>query len=115
VNPAEIVVHEIKSHAVSVILNLLAECIRQTSESAHPHPHAEVLALHIACRNVFWVGLACNRLTVTGLLGLQADCLSSHRIIRHVPFYIRACACETAQTEIATLSDGELDALFSPV
>jgi hypothetical protein len=50
---AEIVVKEIERNLMRVILEFLAESVCQPRESAHPHSHAEVLALHVAGRDVF--------------------------------------------------------------
>jgi hypothetical protein len=40
------------------VLDLLAEAVGQPRESAHPHPHGEVLALGIARGDVIRVGVA---------------------------------------------------------
>ena len=45
VNPAEVVVHEMKRHGVTVIIDLLAEAVSQTREPPHRHAHGQVLAL----------------------------------------------------------------------
>jgi predicted methyltransferase len=46
VNPAEVVMHEIQRNHVAVVLQLLAESIRQASEAPHGHAHREILALN---------------------------------------------------------------------
>ena len=43
----EVVVHEVQRHGVRVVLDLLAECVRQSREPAHMHPHGEVLAFDV--------------------------------------------------------------------
>ena len=45
VNPAEVVVHEVKRNGGGVVLDLLGKPIRQARKPAHVHPHGEVLAL----------------------------------------------------------------------
>jgi len=44
--------HEVKGYLMGVVLNVLRECVRQSSEAAHPHFHREVLALDRDRRNV---------------------------------------------------------------
>src|SRR5579864_3347147 len=57
-NPNVVIVHQVNRNGSGVILNLLAERIRQASESAHLHPHREILTLDIAGRYVCRVGIA---------------------------------------------------------
>jgi hypothetical protein len=47
-NPAEIVVHVMERNSPKMILDLLAEGIRETGKAPHHHPHGQVLALHEA-------------------------------------------------------------------
>ena len=47
-NPAEIIMHVVERDSVHVVLNLLAEGVRQTCESAHAHSHGEVLPFNVA-------------------------------------------------------------------
>src|SRR5690242_6578690 len=54
----EVVVHMKQGDHCDVVLNLLAEGIRQTGEAAHIHPHVEVLSLHIARGNVRVIRIA---------------------------------------------------------
>lgn len=49
VNPAEVIVHEVERHSMGLVLDLLAEGVRQPSHPAHAHPHGEVLPLYKAC------------------------------------------------------------------
>lgn len=44
-NAAEVVVHEVERDGRDMVLNLLAECVGQPCETAHLHPHREVLPL----------------------------------------------------------------------
>src|SRR5258708_18087122 len=57
-NPAEVVVHEIQGHGMTMILNFLAESVCQTSETAHSHSHAQVLPLHVRGADVLRVRLS---------------------------------------------------------
>jgi hypothetical protein len=52
VNANEVVMHVVQADRVSVVLDFLAECIRQSREPPHAHSHGEVLALDVARRNV---------------------------------------------------------------
>jgi len=61
VNPAKVVVHEVKGHGSGKIVNLLGEGIGEPSEAPHLHPHREILALHVASRNVFGIRIAGKR------------------------------------------------------
>lgn len=45
-HPTEVIVHEIQGHSVTVIVDLLAESVRQPRESSHGHAHREILPLH---------------------------------------------------------------------
>ena len=54
----EVVPHVEQRNHVHVVLNLLGERIGQTSESAHLHPHCEVLALDEAGRDMAGIGIA---------------------------------------------------------
>lgn len=44
-NAGEVVVGEVKSNGMLVVLDLLAEPVRETCKPPHAHPHGEVLAL----------------------------------------------------------------------
>src|SRR5258708_22305963 len=54
-NPNEVVMHVENSQRCNVVLRLLAEGIRQASESAHTHPHREILTLDVTCTDVLRV------------------------------------------------------------
>lgn len=54
-NPAKVVVHVKQSNHGGVVLKLLAEGVRQASESAHVHTHVEILTLHVASRDVLLI------------------------------------------------------------
>ena len=45
--PAEVVVHVVESHGVSMVLHFFAESVGQTGKPPHRHPHGEVLPLDI--------------------------------------------------------------------
>jgi len=47
VNPAEVVMHVVKSDSMHMILNLLVKAVRESGESPHTHSHGKVLALNI--------------------------------------------------------------------
>ena len=57
-NPAEIVVHVEQSYRVNMIVDLLAESVCQSRESAHVHTHGEILALDETSRDVLRIGRA---------------------------------------------------------
>src|SRR5260370_41102071 len=59
-NPAEIVVHEMERDSSLVILNLFGEGIRQAGESAHAHPHGQVLTLNVAGGDMLGDRVAAN-------------------------------------------------------
>jgi hypothetical protein len=46
-NPAKVVVHEVKSNGISQVIDLLRERISQASETAHLHTHRKILALNV--------------------------------------------------------------------
>lgn len=69
-NPCEVIVHVKQGNHGDVILNLLTEGVRQAGESAHVHPHIEVLPLHVAGADVFMVRGADN----VYALGAQTLC-----------------------------------------
>ena len=54
----KIVVHVEQRNHCDVIVELLAEGIRQASEAPHVHPHVEVLTFHEAGRDVLLIGVA---------------------------------------------------------
>ena len=47
-NPAEVIVHEMQGHGMSLIFNLLAEPIGQPGHPSHTHPHGEILPFYKA-------------------------------------------------------------------
>ena len=47
VNPAEIVIHVVERNRGGMVTELFAECVGQTREAPHAHPHREILALNI--------------------------------------------------------------------
>ena len=63
---AEVVVHEIERHGCRVIFHFLAESVSEPGESANPHPHAEIRPLDKASRDMVWVGMAHDWLSLTG-------------------------------------------------
>lgn len=58
VDAAVIEVHEVERNHVSVILNFLAETVRESRKAAHPHSHGKIAAFHEWCAHVVWIGLA---------------------------------------------------------
>jgi hypothetical protein len=50
--------HEMQGYGVAVVFDLLGKAIRQAGETAHPHPHCEILALYETGRNVLRVRLS---------------------------------------------------------
>jgi len=49
VNPAEVVIHEIKSRGEEMVFNLLTESVGQPCKASHAHTHSEVLPLNETC------------------------------------------------------------------
>jgi len=45
-------------HGCGVVLDFLAERIRQARKAAHGHPHREILALDVRRGDVFRIGIA---------------------------------------------------------
>ena len=60
-DPDVVVMGEVKSDRRAKVLHLLAECVRETCEAPHAHPHGQVLPLDVAGRNVPEVRGARNR------------------------------------------------------
>src|SRR5437763_6673574 len=63
VNPSEVVMHEMHRAGEPVIVEFLAESIRQAGESSHLHPHREIVALRVRRANLRDIGQAHNDLT----------------------------------------------------
>src|SRR5688572_13603010 len=59
-HPGEVVEHEVERDCCRVVLKLLAEGVRQPSESANAHAHREVLALDVAGRDVLRIRLTAD-------------------------------------------------------
>lgn len=88
---AEIVMQEVKRDHVAVVLQLLAESVCQSRESAHPHAHRKILPFHERCADVLWVRIANHRFhvaadagrrTVTGFVGRRSAVdFVQHRVI----------------------------------
>lgn len=53
--------HEVDRDRMGVVLDLLAEGVRQSSEVADRHPHCEVLALNVGRADVPRIGIAGSR------------------------------------------------------
>ena len=71
VNPAEVVVHEVKRHGVGQVFYFLGERIGKPREPAHAHAHGQVLALNVGRGNVPLSRVACD------LLAARAAALAS--------------------------------------
>lgn len=67
-NPAEIVMHKMKGHLISVVLNFFAECICEPRESSDSHSHRKVLAFDVGRGNVHRVRIAHDALALAGLV-----------------------------------------------
>lgn len=48
VNAAKIVMHEVQSHGVFEVFNLLAEAFGKAGEATHAYAHSQILALDVA-------------------------------------------------------------------
>lgn len=57
-NPAEVIVHEVKGERVIQVLNFLAKGVCQSSHSPHGHADGQVVALGVASGDVLRVGVA---------------------------------------------------------
>lgn len=57
----EVIPDGVERDHVGVVLELLRESVGQPREAAHVHSHREVLALHIARRNVLGIGPTLDR------------------------------------------------------
>jgi hypothetical protein len=60
VNANEVVPERIKRDHVSVVFELLAECVCKAGETPHGHSHREVRPLCIGCADVLRIGIAGN-------------------------------------------------------
>src|SRR6185312_7785962 len=60
VNPAEVVIPKPEAERGPVVLPLFAEAVREPSEPADAHSHAEVLAFYVGRADAFRVGVAHN-------------------------------------------------------
>ncbi len=55
VNLDEVVVHEVERNGGNVMLHTFTKGIREPGESAHVHPHREVLAFNVASADVLLI------------------------------------------------------------
>ena len=78
VDAGEVVVHVVERYGRFVVLDLLGEAIREPGESAHPHPHREILALDVAGTDMRHLWIA----KPDDLLAAVADC----RAVALLPF-----------------------------
>jgi hypothetical protein len=60
--PDEVVPSIMNRQRGDVLLDLFRVRVSQSSEPPHLHPHCEILALNIACADVFWIWVADNPL-----------------------------------------------------
>jgi hypothetical protein len=58
---AKIVMHGIEGDCMAQVIDFLAKTVCQASESAHRHPHGEILAFDLTGRNVLTFGVPRNR------------------------------------------------------
>lgn len=64
-NPAEVVMHIVECHGMSMVRSFLAVSIGQPGKPAHLHPHGEVLALYVGRGYMVGIGIPDNRFHVT--------------------------------------------------
>lgn len=64
----EIAIHKVKSHSVSMVLNLLGKSIRQARKASHSHSHGEILAFNIRRADVLGVRITAYSFHVTAAL-----------------------------------------------
>jgi hypothetical protein len=70
----EIVVHEVNCDRMSVVLNLLRECIGEPDKAPDRHSHCEILALDVGRADVPRIGIAGNFVHARpDAFGLQMD------------------------------------------
>ena len=55
-NPAEVVESEVQGDCRAVVLEGLRKTVRQPRKPAHPHPHREILTLHVGGADFIRVG-----------------------------------------------------------
>ena len=60
-NANEVVMNCEQSDGMAKVVNLLAESVGQSSETAHAHSHCQVGALYKASRNMLWIRTPLNR------------------------------------------------------
>ena len=65
VDSGEIVVYGMDRNHCRVILKLLAESIRKARESAHSHPHRQVVPFYIGRAYVLGIGITADNLHVS--------------------------------------------------
>lgn len=96
VNPAEVVMHAVNRHCVSMVLDFLGESIGKAGEPSHTHAHCEILALDIgradlspagATHNPYPLAASADRGTVTSFLlacriGFNEHCVINLRTER---------------------------------
>jgi len=68
----------------SVVLDLLGKAVCQASESAHPHPHCQIVPFNVARAYMLGVGITADNLHVSA--DALADCsgASRHRSVRRI-------------------------------
>lgn len=80
VHPHEVVERAVQRDRVAVVLDLLAECVCQTGEPAHVHPHREVLPLDVGRADMRRVGTALDAAHVH--TGASAGAVAAQRADR---------------------------------
>jgi len=60
----EVMPDRVERDHVSVVLELLGECIREPSKAPHGHPHCEIVALYVGLAHVPVVTIAFDPLCV---------------------------------------------------
>ena len=61
----EVVIREVESDRSLEIIQLFGKRIGQPGETAHVHPHRQILALNVGCADVLWVRIAHYNLAFT--------------------------------------------------
>jgi hypothetical protein len=59
-NSAEVLIHEVQGHLISMVFDLFAERICEARKPPYPHPHREVLPFRVARGNVLGIGTSLN-------------------------------------------------------
>lgn len=87
VDASHVVPREVERHRSRMVLQFLGEAVCQAGESAHRHPHGEVLALHVAGVDVLRIGRASDSfLLAADALGWAGSSPRRHHFLLNAIF-----------------------------